>query len=189
MALAWLISVIHAGMSSCFKRFGFKFINIISDLLQIVIWWVLGLINKSTTTTSLFQIKYSLQSLCPHKQTNESQFKKTRSPKLKTLQFYSVCDQTVNLEIDAKTLYHSLLKLKYSRSIYLEHKKTKINIFFKIYLFILTNNKLNTSKKWQKKEKTTTQKQNKTKNKTNKKTRKKTTHTYQLRGEQQAKSK
>ena len=56
---------------------------------------------------------------------------------MKTLEFYSVCDQTVNLEIDAKTLYHSLLKLKYSPSIYLEHKKTKINIFFfkLIYLF------------------------------------------------------
>ena len=33
MALAWLISVIHAGMSSCFKQFGFIFINIICDFV------------------------------------------------------------------------------------------------------------------------------------------------------------
>ena len=39
----------------------------------------------------------------------------------KYLGLYSVCDQTVNLEIDAKTLYYSLLKLRYSPSIYLEH--------------------------------------------------------------------
>ena len=33
--------------------------------------------------------------------------------------------QTVNLETDAKTLYYSLLKLKYSPFIYLKHKKDK----------------------------------------------------------------
>ena len=33
-----------------------------------------------------------------------------------------LCNQTVNLETDAKTLYYSLLKLKYSPSIYLKHK-------------------------------------------------------------------
>ena len=33
------------------------------------------------------------------------------------------CKQTVNLETDAKTLYYSLLKLKYSPSIYSKHKK------------------------------------------------------------------
>ena len=34
-----------------------------------------------------------------------------------------LCNQTVNLVADAKTLYFNLLKLKYSPSIYLEHKK------------------------------------------------------------------
>ena len=34
----------------------------------------------------------------------------------------------LNLETDAKTRYYSLLKLKYSPSIYLKHKKTKISI-------------------------------------------------------------
>ena len=32
-------------------------------------------------------------------------------------------NQTVNLGADAKTLYYSLLKLKYSPSMYLKHKK------------------------------------------------------------------
>ena len=49
------------------------------------------------------------------------QFKKTRSPKLKMLG--PLCNQTVNLETDAKTLYFSLLKLKCSPFIYLKHKK------------------------------------------------------------------
>ena len=53
--------------------------------------------------------------------TNESQFKKTRSSKLKMLEPF--CDQTVNLETDAKTLYYSLLRLKCGPSIYLKHKK------------------------------------------------------------------
>ena len=39
--------------------------------------------------------------------TNESQFKKTRSPKLKMLG--PLCNQIVDLETDAKTLYYSLL--------------------------------------------------------------------------------
>ena len=52
--------------------------------------------------------------------TNESLFKKTRSPKLKMLG--PLCNQTVNLETDAETLYYSLLKLKCS-PIYLKHKK------------------------------------------------------------------
>ena len=34
-----------------------------------------------------------------------------------------LCNQTVNLDTDAKTLYYSLLKLKYSPSIYLKYKK------------------------------------------------------------------
>ena len=53
--------------------------------------------------------------------TNESQFKKSRSPKLKILGPLS--NQIVKLETDAKTLYYSLLKLKYGPSIYLKHKK------------------------------------------------------------------
>ena len=53
--------------------------------------------------------------------TNESQFKKTRNPKLKMLA--PLCYQRVNLETDAKTLYYSLLKLKYSLSIHLKHKR------------------------------------------------------------------
>ena len=47
--------------------------------------------------------------------TNESQSIKTRSPKLKMLG--PLCNQTVNLEMDATALYYSLLKLKYSHSI------------------------------------------------------------------------
>ena len=47
--------------------------------------------------------------------------KKTRSPKLKMLG--PLCNQIVNLETQAKTLYCSLLKLKYSPSIYLNAKK------------------------------------------------------------------
>ena len=34
-----------------------------------------------------------------------------------------LCNQTVNLETDAKTLHYSLLKLKFSPLIYLKHKK------------------------------------------------------------------
>ena len=44
--------------------------------------------------------------------TNESQFKKTKSLKLKMLG--PLCNQTVNLKTDSKTLYYSLLILKYS---------------------------------------------------------------------------
>ena len=52
--------------------------------------------------------------------TNESQLKKKTSPKLKTLgPFFN---QTVNLKTDSKTLYYSILKLKYSPSI-LKHNK------------------------------------------------------------------
>ena len=43
------------------------------------------------------------------------------SPKLKMLA--PLCNQRVNLETDAKTLYYSLLKLKYSLSIYSKHKR------------------------------------------------------------------
>ena len=52
--------------------------------------------------------------------TNESHFKKKRSSKLKMLG--PLCNQTVNLKTDSKTLYYSLLKLKYSPSI-LKHNK------------------------------------------------------------------
>ena len=52
---------------------------------------------------------------------NESQFLKTRSPKWKMLG--ALYNQTVNQETDAKTLYYSLQKLKYSSSSYLNHKK------------------------------------------------------------------
>ena len=53
--------------------------------------------------------------------TNECQLKKARSPKLKILGL--LCSQIVKLETDTKTLYYSLVKLKYSPSIYLKHKK------------------------------------------------------------------
>ena len=53
--------------------------------------------------------------------TNECQLKRARSPKLKILG--PLCSQIVKLETDAKTLYYSLVKLKYSPSIYLKHKK------------------------------------------------------------------
>ena len=52
--------------------------------------------------------------------TNESQFKKTRSQRLKMLG--PLCNQTVNLNTDSKTLYYSILKLKYSLSV-LKHNK------------------------------------------------------------------
>ena len=59
--------------------------------------------------------------------TNDSQFKKTRSPKLKVLG--PLGKQTVILATDAKTLYYSLLKLKYGPSIYISStKKSKINM-------------------------------------------------------------
>ena len=41
---------------------------------------------------------------------NESQLKKSKSPKLKMLE--PLCNQTVNMETDVKSLYYSLLKLK-----------------------------------------------------------------------------
>ena len=44
--------------------------------------------------------------------TSESQLKKPTSLKLKMLG--PLCIQTVNLKTDSKTLYYSLLKLKYS---------------------------------------------------------------------------
>ena len=55
--------------------------------------------------------------------TTESQFQQTRSPKLKMLGH--LCNQTVNLETDVKTLYYmySLLKLKYSTSIIFKAQK------------------------------------------------------------------
>ena len=53
-----------------------------------------------------------------------------RSPKLKMIG--PLCKQQLfNPETDAKPLYYSLLKLKYSPSIYLKHKKDKICIFLK----------------------------------------------------------
>ena len=53
--------------------------------------------------------------------TNESQLKRS-SPKLKML--VPLCNQTVNLKTDSKTLYYSIMKLKYiySPSI-LKHNK------------------------------------------------------------------
>ena len=36
--------------------------------------------------------------------------------------FGPLCNQTFNLETDAKTLYYSFLKLKYSPFIYLKYK-------------------------------------------------------------------
>ena len=42
--------------------------------------------------------------------------------------WYGPFNQTVNLETDTRTPYYSLLKSKYSPSIYLKHKKTKISI-------------------------------------------------------------
>ena len=51
---------------------------------------------------------------------HESQLKKKTSPKLKMLEH--LCNQTVNLKTDFKTLCYSVLKLKYSPSI-LKHNK------------------------------------------------------------------
>ena len=53
--------------------------------------------------------------------TNESPLKKEKtSPKLKMLG--PLCNQTVNLKTDSKTLYYSILKLKYSPSILKNNK-------------------------------------------------------------------
>ena len=54
--------------------------------------------------------------------TNESYsvVKKKMRPNLKIVQ--PLCNQTVNLKTDSKTLYYSTLKLKYSLSI-LKHNK------------------------------------------------------------------
>ena len=59
--------------------------------------------------------------------TSVSQLKKKQGVlNWKYLGFYSVCNQTVNMETDAKTLYCGLLKLKYSRSyIFKAQKKTE----------------------------------------------------------------
>ena len=50
---------------------------------------------------------------------NESQLKK-KFQKLKMLG--PLCNQTVNLKTDSKTLYYSILKLKYSPTV-LKHNK------------------------------------------------------------------
>ena len=78
-------------------------------LLQIVVF-------SPTCRTHLVETHESLSL------TNEWK-KKTGSLKLKMLG--PLCNQTVtcNLETAAKTLYYSLLKLKYSLSIYSKHKK------------------------------------------------------------------
>ena len=59
---------------------------------------------------------------------NESQFKKTRSPKLKMLGL--LCNQTINLETDAKTSLLQFTEIKmYSPSMHLKHNKsTKTNM-------------------------------------------------------------
>ena len=55
---------------------------------------------------------------------HESQLKKTKtkktSPKLKIL--WPLCNQTIKLKTDSKTLYYSIMKLKYRPSI-LKHNK------------------------------------------------------------------
>ena len=59
--------------------------------------------------------------------TSESQLKNKES--LIENAWYGPFNPTVNLETDTKTLNYSLLWSKYSPSIHLKHKKTKINIF------------------------------------------------------------
>ena len=48
----------------------------------------------------------------------------SRSSKKQEVMLGPLCNQTVNLETDAKTLYYSLRKLNYSPSIYFKGKKT-----------------------------------------------------------------
>ena len=86
-----------------------------SDFVTNSIWWVLGLI--------LWIVKSSGLSTCI---TSDSQLKNRES--LIENAWYGPFNQTVNLETDTKTLNYSLLKSKYSPSIHLKHKKTKINI-------------------------------------------------------------
>ena len=65
--------------------------------------------------------------------TNESQFKKTRNPKLKMLG--PLCNQRINLETDAKTLWGHIVYITeikmYRPSIYLKHKEDKQICIFK----------------------------------------------------------
>ena len=51
--------------------------------------------------------------------TNESHFIKRK----RGVMLWPLCNQTVNLEADAKTLNYCLLKLKHNPSIYFKHKK------------------------------------------------------------------
>ena len=73
----------------------------ISGLLQIV------MVSPVTFFVKIHESQFT---------TIESQFK-NKSPG-------SLCNHTVNLKIDSKTLYYSLLKLKYTPSI-VKHKKEK----------------------------------------------------------------
>ena len=73
----------------------------ISGLLQIV------MVSPGTYLVKIHESQFT---------TIESQFK-NKSPG-------SLCNHTVNLKIDSKTLYYSLLKLKYTPSI-VKHKKEK----------------------------------------------------------------
>ena len=99
-------------------------------------WLVIHVFNNNyycgiQTTCTVILLQIVMVSPGTHLVKNhESQFKKTRSPKLKMLRL--LCKQTINLETDAKTLYYSLLKLKcIVRLWYLKHKKDKQICIFK----------------------------------------------------------
>ena len=76
-------------------------------------------INKLSETVIMLQTVV----VSPENHESQSRTKKT-SPKLKMLG--PLCNQRVNLKTDSKTLYDSILKLIYSRSI-LKQNKAKRN--------------------------------------------------------------
>ena len=114
-----------------FCRIG-TFYSPLLPLIQVIKLWILFYVKRvcallySRTSSDFVTNSYdeSWDSSCENREslsiTNEYQFKKkTRRPKLKMLG--PLCNQTVNLETDAKTLHYSLLKLKRSPSI--KHNK------------------------------------------------------------------
>ena len=86
--------------------------------MRVKLWFFLEIVLVSPGTHLVKN--YESQS-----RTSESQSKKRKSPKLKTLG--PLCNQTVSLKTDSKILCYSILKYKYSPSI-LSTTKAKRNM-------------------------------------------------------------
>ena len=132
------------------QQFGFKFINIISDFVtnSYMVSPRTHQQQQQQQQQQQFYFKLSIvyKACAPIDKPMSPSSKRQRVLNWKYLGLYSVCDQSVNLETDAKTLYHSLLKLKYSPFIYLEHKKTKINMLLKTTATEITQTRYSTKK-------------------------------------------